>query len=342
MLKSVDDIASALAASVRHRAARGPSASPNLIAAAPFLATAPRGPRHPVIVLPGLGGDRSLDRRDPPLSSRFLGYQAHGLEPRTQHPAGRRRPAGGRRPDPLASRNDGHAGQPRRLEPRRHYRARGVAPRAGRGAHGHHARQSVRRAGGDKCRGRLAADDWRRISGARRRMSCAVSPTPLPVPSTSIYSRTDGVCAWRACQEVEGTADARTSRSAARISVSASIPPRSGSSRIGSRSRSAPGSRSNRPIVARSVRDQSSDGVRNASVAVSDSPRDPRPRGLVAIAIFATILIDAQFAVGPPKAIVRTSKKQDMEEASCPSRSFRRRRRLIPIRCSSSICCMRR
>ena len=50
---------------------------PTLLAAAPFLATAPRGQPHPVIVLPGLGAD---DRSTIAIRSflEFLGYRVHG------------------------------------------------------------------------------------------------------------------------------------------------------------------------------------------------------------------------------------------------------------------------
>src|SRR5882757_7942221 len=50
---------------------------PALFAAAPFLSTAPRGERHPVLVLPGLGAnDRSTFAIRGFLSS--LGYEVHG------------------------------------------------------------------------------------------------------------------------------------------------------------------------------------------------------------------------------------------------------------------------
>ncbi len=49
---------------------------------------------------------------------------------------------------------------------------------------------------------------WRRVTGER---FMAQSPgglrrlaDPLPVPSTSIYSRSDGIVAWQACRQAEG------------------------------------------------------------------------------------------------------------------------------------------
>ena len=56
---------------------RGLLSFPALLAAAPFLAAAPRGPRHAVIVLPGLGADD----RSTVVIRRFLsylGYEVHG------------------------------------------------------------------------------------------------------------------------------------------------------------------------------------------------------------------------------------------------------------------------
>ena len=50
---------------------------PALFAAAPFLATAPRGQPHPVVVLPGLGAD---DRSTIAIRGflKSLGYQVYG------------------------------------------------------------------------------------------------------------------------------------------------------------------------------------------------------------------------------------------------------------------------
>ncbi len=49
---------------------------------------------------------------------------------------------------------------------------------------------------------------WRRLTGAafpaRTPEQWKALAAPLPVPSTSIYSRADGVVAWRACLQSEG------------------------------------------------------------------------------------------------------------------------------------------
>src|SRR6516165_4373494 len=94
---------------------------PALLAAAPFLAAAPRGQPHPVMVLPGLGAD---DRSTIAIRSflESLGYQVHGW--------GRQRARAGRRPFGRGRSNQEAPGglqlegQPRRLEPWRHHRTR--------------------------------------------------------------------------------------------------------------------------------------------------------------------------------------------------------------------------
>ena len=49
---------------------------------------------------------------------------------------------------------------------------------------------------------------WRRLTGeafpAQTQEQMRALAAPLPIPSTSIYSRSDGVVAWRACQQTEG------------------------------------------------------------------------------------------------------------------------------------------
>ena len=49
---------------------------------------------------------------------------------------------------------------------------------------------------------------WRRLTGepfpAPAPEQLRALAAPLPVPSTSIYSRSDGVVAWRACRQAEG------------------------------------------------------------------------------------------------------------------------------------------
>jgi len=93
---------------------------PALLAAAPFLATAPRGQRHGVIVLPGLGAD---DRSTVAIR-RFLaslGYDVHGWN------RGRNiRRAAADLPaiiQQVARLRNGVAGQPSGMEPGRNHGA---------------------------------------------------------------------------------------------------------------------------------------------------------------------------------------------------------------------------
>ncbi len=173
-----------------------------LFAAAPFLATAPRGRRHSVIVLPGLGAtDRSTAAIRRFLE--FLGYDVTGWNRgRNMRPAGADLPA--------------VAAQIRSL------RATSGTPVSlvGWSRGGIIAREASRLAP-DAVRMVITlgspfaapaatnvAAAWRRMTGtefpARTEDELRRLAEPLPVPSTSIYSRTDGVVAWRACREPEG------------------------------------------------------------------------------------------------------------------------------------------
>ena len=172
-----------------------------LIAAAPFLATGPRGAPQPVIVLPGLGAsDRSTVAIRAYLG--YLGYQAHGCgRGRNIRPAGEDLPAVAVRIRSLHART----GQPVSL--------------VGWSRGGIIAREAARMAPeavrmvitlGSPFAAPAASNVgvvWRRLTGetlpASTEQLRALS-TPLPVPSTSIYSRSDGVVAWRACRQVEG------------------------------------------------------------------------------------------------------------------------------------------
>jgi pimeloyl-ACP methyl ester carboxylesterase len=176
---------------------RGLFSIAGLFAAAPFLATAPRGAPHAVIVLPGLGAtDRSTIAIRRYLG--FLGYQAHGWNR-------------GRNNRPAGADLEAIAAEIRRL--------RGATGRAvslvGWSRGGIIAREATRLAP-DAVRMVITLGSpfaapaatnvgarWRQITGAN---PMAQSPDylrrlgePLPVPTTSIFSRTDGVVAWRAC-----------------------------------------------------------------------------------------------------------------------------------------------
>jgi pimeloyl-ACP methyl ester carboxylesterase len=175
---------------------------PALFAAAPFLATAPRGQPHPVMVLPGLGAD---DRSTIAIRGflNTLGYQVHGWgrgrnvrAPDTDLSAVARRVAMLRNDSGLKvslvgwSRGGIIAREVARQIPAE---VRMVitlgSPFAAPGA------SNVRAI-------------WRLLTGQKyepptpERVSRLAQP--IPVPSTSIYTRADGVVAWRACLEEEG------------------------------------------------------------------------------------------------------------------------------------------
>ncbi len=174
----------------------------SLLAAAPFLASASRGVPQPVIVLPGLAaGDRSTFAIRRYLA--FLGHQAHGWN------LGRNdRPAGADLPAVVA--------QIRSL----HRTAELPVTLVGWSRGGIMAREASRFAPeavrmvitlGSPFAAPAATNvlkSWRLITGedflAPSSEELRRLALPLPVPSTSIYSRTDGVVAWRACLEVEG------------------------------------------------------------------------------------------------------------------------------------------
>ncbi|HXZ16705.1 MAG TPA: alpha/beta fold hydrolase, partial [Roseiarcus sp.] len=173
-----------------------------LLVAAPFLATARRGVPQPVIVLPGLGAsDRATTAIRTYLG--FLGHQAHGWK------RGRNvRPTGA---DLLAV-----AAQIRAL----HAEAGAPVSLVGWSRGGIIAREAARMAPeavrmvitlGSPFAAPAAtnvAAVWRRLTGepfpAPAPEQLRALAAPLPVPSTSIYSRSDGVVAWRACRQAEG------------------------------------------------------------------------------------------------------------------------------------------
>ncbi|MBV8106967.1 MAG: alpha/beta fold hydrolase [Hyphomicrobiales bacterium] len=173
-----------------------------LIAAAPFLATAPRGTPHAVIVLPGLGAtDRSTI-----VIRRYLNYLGHHAtgwhRGRNVRPAGADLPAIAAQIGSLRE----MTGKPVSL--------------VGWSRGGIIAREAARLAP-DAVRmvvtlgSPFAAPGasnvgvlWRRLTGeafpAHTRERMRALGAPLPVPSTSIYSRSDGVVAWQACRQTEG------------------------------------------------------------------------------------------------------------------------------------------
>jgi pimeloyl-ACP methyl ester carboxylesterase len=174
---------------------------PALLAAAPFLATAPRGQRHGVIVLPGLGAD---DRSTVAIR-RFLaslGYDVHGWN------RGRniRRAA---------------ADLPAIIQQVARLRSATALPVSlvGWSRGGIMAREVARQIPADvrmviTLGSPFAAPTasnvgtlWRLLTGekaAPRPEWMRALARPIPVPATSIYTRSDGVVAWKACLEPEG------------------------------------------------------------------------------------------------------------------------------------------
>jgi len=162
-----------------------------LAAALPLLRAAPRGERHPVLVLPGLLASDLSTRVLRTWVSR-LGYPVVGWAlGRNRGPTQEVVDELPRLLDRLASEH----GAPvsivgwslggiygRRLALR--------APRQ--------VRQVISLGSPFSLAGRPLHSD-RRISSVRRPLA-----KPLPVPSTSVYSRWDGVVDWRACRQKSG------------------------------------------------------------------------------------------------------------------------------------------
>lgn len=174
------------------------------LASLPMLtALAPRGDGHPVLVLPGLV---TSDRSTVPLRT-FLkskGFDAHGWEL-------------GRNYGPLPGIERGMVDRIRKLADGSGEKVSLVGWSLG----GVYARQLAKMLpdevrcvvtlgspfGGDP----RATNAWRlyeltsghKVDDRERHMGGAIADAP-PVPTTAIFSRTDGICAWRACMEVEG------------------------------------------------------------------------------------------------------------------------------------------
>jgi pimeloyl-ACP methyl ester carboxylesterase len=172
-------------------------------AAYPLLATAPRGDGHPVLVLPGLvTSDRSTGPIRTYLSGQ--GYEAYGWE---------------------LGRNYGllPGFERRMLE-----RVRHLADTHGRKVSlvgwslgGIYARQlakalpdlvrSVITLGSPFAGDPRATNAWRvyeftsghKVDARDNHMGGDIASAP-PVPTTAIYSRTDGICAWQGCLEQPG------------------------------------------------------------------------------------------------------------------------------------------
>lgn len=175
---------------------------PALLAAAPFLATAPRGQSHPVMVLPGLGADDTSTIAIRGFLER-LGYKVQGW--------GRGRNV--RAPDSdLVSIAEQvtklHAESGEKVSLIGWSRGGIIAREVAR-----HVPEAVRLVVtlGSPFAAPGASNVktiWRVLTGQKyepptpERISRLAQP--IPVPSTSIYTRADGVVAWQACLEEDG------------------------------------------------------------------------------------------------------------------------------------------
>jgi pimeloyl-ACP methyl ester carboxylesterase len=165
-----------------------------LQAARPLLAKAPRGDGHPVLVLPGLGAD---DRSTIPLRRflRRLGYRVHGWRLGINVPS----------PETID-------GLRRRVTDLRTQDSRPMSI-VGWSLGGIYAR-GIARSAPDAVRAVVTlGSPFRPVPGQESnaaplaRLWGASAPEgarraedgPLPVPSTSVFSRSDGVVPWRAC-----------------------------------------------------------------------------------------------------------------------------------------------
>jgi pimeloyl-ACP methyl ester carboxylesterase len=178
----------------------------SLLFAAPFLASAPRGDGHPVLVLPGF----TTSDRSTAILRRYLaqkGYDAHEWQL-------------GRNLGPKAI---GHDAEKLVARLRAIYAATGrTVSLVGWSLGGVMARILARRApdlvrqvislGSPFAGSPRSTNVWRmyellagqRIDDPRVASQLAEGILPPPVPSTAIYSREDGVVAWQCCLEPEG------------------------------------------------------------------------------------------------------------------------------------------
>jgi pimeloyl-ACP methyl ester carboxylesterase len=180
--------------------ARGLLDIPALLPSAPFLAAAPRGTPHAVMVLPGWGADDRSTFAIRRFAS-MLGYDAHGWgRGRNVRPAQADLPAIVRRVEEL------HVASKRPVSligwSRGGMMAREIAreiPEAVRLVITLGSPFNAPHASNVGAFSRGSAGDNRAIDPARY----AHYGRPIPVPATSIYSRADGVVAWQACLEEE-------------------------------------------------------------------------------------------------------------------------------------------
>lgn len=170
------------------------------LGALPLLSLAPRGDGHPVLVLPGLVASDVSTR---PLRAflRSRGYAVSGW--RQGRNLGLRHGVQDAMVDLLQEMNDTHGRKvslvgwslgglyARQLAKMMPERVRGVITLGSPFASGPKATNAWRVY--ELASGRSAEEEDHRFGGA-------LAGTP-PVPTTAIFSRTDGICAWQGCME---------------------------------------------------------------------------------------------------------------------------------------------
>ena len=169
------------------------------LGALPLLSLAPRGDGHPVLVLPGLVASDTSTR---PLRS-FLKNRGYAVAAGAGRNLGLRHGVQDAMVDLVQELNDTHGRKvslvgwslgglyARQLAKMMPERVRGVITLGSPFAAGPKATNAWRVY--EMASGRRAEEEDPRFGGA-------LSGTP-PVPTTAIFSRTDGICAWQGCME---------------------------------------------------------------------------------------------------------------------------------------------
>jgi len=173
------------------------------LTALPLSPALPRGDGHPVLVLPGLlAGDGSTAALRGVL--RRLGYDVHGWElGRNLGPTEKVVRGMDRRLQELAQR------QGRRVSVVG-WSLGGIFARTLARRSPHLVRQVVtlgspfRLTRSDQSRASRAFQRYSHLHVERMSLPVEGGAAPLPVPATSIYSRYDGIVAWRACLDAPG------------------------------------------------------------------------------------------------------------------------------------------
>ncbi len=173
------------------------------VGALPLLSLAPRGDGHPVLVLPGLVAS---DTSTKPLRS-FLTSRGYAVEGWNQ----------GRNYGLRSGVEDGMLDQVRRMADEHGRKISIIGWSLG----GIYARQ-LAKALPDRVRSVItlgspfaghphSTNAWRvyEMASGQKATDTDQFPTgplsaPPPVPTTAIYSRTDGICAWQGCRETPG------------------------------------------------------------------------------------------------------------------------------------------